>query len=182
LRDGRRATIPAENLVPGDVVLLESGDKVPGDLRLLEVKNLRVEEAALTGESEPTEKSAEAVAPDAALGDRFCMAYAGTLVIFGQARGVVVATGQATEIGRISRLLEKVEEVTTSLLRKIAGFGRWLTTVILGLSALTFVFGVWVRGYSAGETRSAQEVVAGAARHAAPFFGDRSSALPCSTR
>jgi len=151
LRDGRRATLPAEDLVPGDVVLLESGDKVPADLRLLEVKNLRVEEAALTGESEPTEKSAEPVAPDAALGDRFCMAYAGTLVTFGQARGVVVATGQATEIGRISRLLGEVEEVTTPLLRKIAGFGRWLTAAILGLSALTFVFGVWVRGYSAGE-------------------------------
>jgi len=151
LRDGRRTTIPAEELVPGDVVLLESGDKVPADLRLLEVKNLRVEEAALTGESEPTEKSAEAVAPDVPLGDRLCMAYAGTLVTFGQARGVVVATGQATEIGRISRLLGEVEEVTTPLLRKIAGFGRWLTTAILGLSALTFVFGVWVRGYSAGE-------------------------------
>jgi magnesium-transporting ATPase (P-type) len=151
LRDGRRTTIPAEDLVPGDVVLLESGDKVPADLRLLEVKNLRVEEAALTGESEPTEKSAEPVAADAVLGDRFCMAYAGTLVTFGQARGVVVATGEASEIGRISRLLEEVEEVTTPLLRKIAGFGRWLTAAILGLSALTFVFGVWVRGYSAGE-------------------------------
>jgi magnesium-transporting ATPase (P-type) len=151
LREGRRATIPAEDLVPGDVVLLESGDKVPADLRLLELKNLRVEEAALTGESEPAEKSADAVALDAALGDRFCMAYAGTLVTFGQARGMVVATGQATELGRISRLLEEVEEVTTPLLRKIAGFGRWLTAAVLGLSALTFAFGVWMRGYTAGE-------------------------------
>jgi magnesium-transporting ATPase (P-type) len=151
LRDDRRTTIPAEELVPGDVVLLESGDKVAADLRLLELKNLRVEEAALTGESAPTEKSAEAVAPDAVLGDRFCMAYAGTLVTFGQARGVVVGTGEATEIGRISRLLEEVEEVTTPLLRKIAAFGRWLTAAILGFSALTFSFGVWVRGYSAGE-------------------------------
>jgi magnesium-transporting ATPase (P-type) len=151
VRDGRRLTTPAEDLVPGDVVLLESGDKVPADLRLLEVKNLRIEEAALTGESEPTEKSSEAVAAQASLGDRFCMAYAGTLVTFGQARGVVVATGQATEIGRISQLLEQVEEITTPLLRKIAGFGRWLTAAILGVSALTFAFGVWMRGYSAGE-------------------------------
>ncbi len=151
VRDGRRLTTPAEDLVPGDVVLLESGDKVPADLRLLEVKNLRIEEAALTGESEPTEKSIDSVAAQPPLGDRFCMAYAGTLVTFGQARGVVVATGQATEIGRISQLLEQVEEITTPLLRKIAGFGRWLTAAILGVSALTFAFGVWMRGYSAGE-------------------------------
>jgi magnesium-transporting ATPase (P-type) len=149
LRDGRRVTVPAEQLVPGDLVLLESGDRVPADLRLTEVKSLRIEEATLTGESEPVEKSPQPVAEDAALGDRGCMAYAGTLVTFGQARGVVVATGPSTEIGRISRMLEEVEEVSTPLLRKIAAFGRRLTGAILAFAAFTFAFGVWVRGYSA---------------------------------
>jgi magnesium-transporting ATPase (P-type) len=151
LRDRRRVAVPAEDLVPGDVVLLESGDKVPADLRLLEVKNLRVEEAALTGESEPVEKAPEPVAVEAALGDRACMVYAGTLVTFGQARGVVVATGLATEIGRISQMLEEVQEVTTPLLAKIGVFGRWLTGAILAFSAVTYAFGVWVRGYTPAE-------------------------------
>jgi magnesium-transporting ATPase (P-type) len=151
LRDQRRSTVPAEALVPGDIVLLESGDKVPADLRLLEVKNLRVEEAALTGESEPVEKAPEPVAAEAALGDRACMVYAGTLVTFGQARGVVVATGLGTEIGRISQLLEEVQEVTTPLLAKIGVFGRWLTGVILAFSTATYAFGVLVRGYTPTE-------------------------------
>jgi magnesium-transporting ATPase (P-type) len=151
LRDRRRVTIPAEELVPGDVVLLESGDKVPADLRLLEVKNLRVEEAALTGESEPVEKTPDPVDDGAALGDRACMVFAGTLVTFGQARGVVVATGLRTEIGRISRMLEEVQEVATPLLAKIGVFGRWLTGAILAFSAATFAFGVWVRAYTPAE-------------------------------
>ncbi|HZP86573.1 MAG TPA: HAD-IC family P-type ATPase, partial [Burkholderiales bacterium] len=151
LRDGRRMTIPAEALVPGDLILLESGDKVPADVRLIALKNFRVDEAALTGESEPVEKSTEAVAGDAALGDRTCLAYAGTLVTFGQGRGVVVATGANTELGRISRMLEEVEEVTTPLLKKIAVFGHWLTVAILLFSALTFAFGVGVRDYAPTE-------------------------------
>jgi magnesium-transporting ATPase (P-type) len=93
VRDGRRREIPAEDLVPGDIVLLASGDKVPADLRLMEVKSLRVEEAALTGESVPVEKSVEPVAESATIGDRTSMAYSGTLVTYGQARGVVIATG-----------------------------------------------------------------------------------------
>jgi magnesium-transporting ATPase (P-type) len=163
LREGRRVTVPAEQLVPGDLVLLESGDKVPADLRLIEVKSLRVEEAALTGESEPVEKAPQPVAKHAPVGDRRCMAYAGTLVTFGQARGVVVATGEATEIGRISRLLEEVEELATPLMRKIAGFGRWLTAGILAFAALTFGFGVWVRGYPPAEMFLAMAGIAVAA-------------------
>jgi magnesium-transporting ATPase (P-type) len=144
LRDGRRQEVPAESLVPGDIVLLASGDKVPADLRLFETRNLRVEEAALTGESEPVEKTPEPVTEDAPIGDRRSMAYSGTLVVFGQGRGVVVATGDATEIGRIGRMLATVESVETPLIRQMAVFGRWLTAAILALAVLTLLFGLLV--------------------------------------
>ena len=131
LRGGERRIVPAEQLVPGDVVLLASGDKVPADLRLLEARNLRIDEALLTGESVPAEKSVTPVAAGAPPGDRACIAFSGTLVTYGQATGVVVATGAATEIGRISALLETVEQISTPLTRQLALFGRWLTVAIL---------------------------------------------------
>ncbi|MDP2108502.1 MAG: HAD-IC family P-type ATPase, partial [Rhodocyclaceae bacterium] len=151
MRDGRRQEIDATDLVPGDIVLLASGDKVPADLRLIEMRSLRIEEAALTGESEPVEKSPEPVAEDAPIGDRTGMAYSGTLVVFGQGRGVVVATGDATEIGRIGRMLAEVEAVETPLLKQMAVFGRWLTAGILVLAGLTLAFGMLVHGQPAGE-------------------------------
>ena len=151
LRDGRRQEIDAADLAPGDIVFLASGDRVPADLRLLDVKSLRIEEAALTGESLAVEKQAEPVAAAASLGDRASMAWSGTLVAYGQGAGVVVATGGATEIGRISRLLSEVQELTTPLLRKLAVFGHWLTGAILALAAFTFAFGTLLRDYSAGE-------------------------------
>jgi len=151
LRDGHQHDVDAVNLVPGDVVLLASGDRLPADARLLQTRNLRVDEAALTGESEPVDKRAEAVAVDADIGDRLGMAYAGTLVTQGQARAVVVATGERTEIGRIGRLLETVEAGPTPLLRKMAAFGRMLTVGILALAAALFAFGTWVRGYAAAD-------------------------------
>ena len=151
MRDGRRSEIAAEELVPGDIVLLASGDKVPADLRLIEMRSLRIEEAALTGESEPVEKSPNAVAEDAPIGDRACLAYSGTLVVFGQGKGVVVATGDATEIGRIGRMLAEVESVETPLLKQMAVFGRWLTSGVLVLAVLTIAFGMLVHGQSAGE-------------------------------
>lgn len=151
LRDGQRREIPAEQVVAGDVVLLASGDKVPADLRLLEVRQLRIDEAALTGESEPVEKHVEAVDAQAVIGDRSCMAYSGTLVVYGQARGVVTATGAASEIGRISSMIASVAALETPLLRQMAGFGKQLTTIILLLSLLTFFFGVWVRRYNWAE-------------------------------
>ena len=151
LRDGRQQDIDAADLVPGDVVLLASGDSLPADVRLLQARNLRIDEAALTGESVPVDKQVEAVADDAPIGDRLCMGYAGTLVTQGQARAVVVATGAATEIGRIGRMLESVEQGTTPLLRKMEEFGRILTMVILATSALLFLFGTLVRGMGAGE-------------------------------
>ncbi|MCP1645774.1 magnesium-transporting ATPase (P-type) [Pseudomonas citronellolis] len=145
VRQGKRQQIDAAALVPGDLVLLASGDRVPADLRLLGGKELRVDEAALTGESLPVEKSAQAVAADAPLGDRYGMAYSGTLVVYGQARGLVVGTGADTELGRINQMLSSVENLTTPLLRQIDRFGRILAMVILGIGALVFLLGtLWL--------------------------------------
>ena len=146
LRDGERQDIDATQLVPGDLVLLESGVKVPADLRLLQVKNLRINEAALTGESVPVEKHPEPVAEAAAIGDRTCMAYAGTVASTGQARGLVVGTGQASEIGRISTLVGEVQTLDTPLTRRLAHFATQITVFILGAGLVTFAYGYWVRG------------------------------------
>jgi magnesium-transporting ATPase (P-type) len=151
LRAGHREVVPAEQLVPGDIVFLASGDRVPADLRLVEVRSLRIEEAALTGESVPVEKAVAPVAADALLGDRSCMAYAGTLVTYGQAAGVVTATGATTEIGRISAMLAEVTSLETPLTRQMATFGRWLTVAILALAAAAFAFGTLLRDYTASE-------------------------------
>ncbi|HEX5674790.1 MAG TPA: HAD-IC family P-type ATPase, partial [Azonexus sp.] len=117
LRGGETRMIPAEELVPGDIVLLESGDKIPADLRLAEVKNLRTEEAALTGESVPAEKITDPVPEKSTVGDRECMAFSGTMVVSGRASGVVVATGSETELGKINQLLASVSALETPLLR-----------------------------------------------------------------
>jgi magnesium-transporting ATPase (P-type) len=162
-RAGRRMEIAAEELVPGDVVLLASGDKVPADLRLIEAKSLRIEEAALTGESEPVEKVLIPVDPGAPIAERACMAYSGTLVTYGQGAGVVVATGAATELGRIGAMLEEVEQVETPLLRKMAVFARQLTVAILAAAALLFALGILVRGYSAADMFTAAVALAVAA-------------------
>lgn len=151
LRDGQRLGIAATDIVPGDVVLLEAGDRVPADIRLLQTAGLRVEEAALTGESVPVQKSPEPVAQAAPIGDRASMTYAGTLIAAGQGSGVVVATGAATEIGKITGMLAGVVELTTPLLRQMNQFARWLALVILAVAAAIFVFGVQFRGYSAAE-------------------------------
>ena len=151
LRDGQRRQIDAAELVPGDIVLLASGDRVPADLRLLREKNLRVDEAALTGESVPVEKSVAAVAADAAVGDRGDMAYSGTVVTYGQATGVVAATGTATEIGHIGTLVAGVAELATPLTRKLDQFARRITAFILVGAALTFAFGYFVHHFPAAE-------------------------------
>ncbi len=151
VRGGQRREIAAEELVPGDIVLLASGDKVPADLRLIETRNLRIEEAALTGESEPVEKGCAPVPAEAPIGDRSCMAYSGTLVVFGQGRGLVVGTADQTEIGRIGRMLASVESVSTPLLRQMARFGQGLTLAILALAAFALAFGMLVHGYGAAE-------------------------------
>jgi magnesium-transporting ATPase (P-type) len=151
LRDGERCTVAVAELVPGDLVLLEAGDRVPADLRLVRARGLLIDEALLTGESVAAQKLEDAVAADAPLGDRHGMAYSGTLVAAGQASGVVVATGMRTEIGRISALLQSVEQLTTPLLRQINRFGVVFTWVALAVAALVFAFAVWVRGYGWAE-------------------------------
>lgn len=146
LRDGERQEIDAAGLVPGDIVLLESGARVPADLRLLQVKNVRINEAALTGESVPVEKTGDAVIAEAGIGDRACMAYSGTVVSFGQAHGVVVATGALSEIGRISTLVSDVQTLVTPLTRRLDQFASQITLFILGAGLVTFLFGYFVRG------------------------------------
>jgi magnesium-transporting ATPase (P-type) len=148
IRDGERRLIPAEFLVPGDVVFLESGDKVPADLRLFKVKNLRIDEASLTGESVPVEKSIDPVSAASVLGDRINMTFSGTLVTYGQARGIVTATGDKTEIGRINYLVTQAQSPATRLLLKFAQFGRWLTVTIGVVTLITFIFGVLIRKYA----------------------------------
>lgn len=144
LRDGRRHGLDSAAVVPGDIVLLEAGEKVPADLRLTETNGLRIGEAILTGESAPPDKGTQAVSADAALGDRSCIAFSGTLVASGAGRGVVVATGPATEIGRISGMLATVETLTTPLVRQMDGFARWLTILILLIAAALLVYGYFV--------------------------------------
>jgi len=151
-RDGKRMTISAESVVPGDVVFVEAGDRVPADIRLLEARGLQVQEAILTGESVPVEKTTGAVAIDAALGDRACLAFRGTIVTSGQAKGVVTATGAETEIGRISGLLSSVDRLQTPLLMQMNLFARWLTLLILLIASALVAFGVFIRKDGFSET------------------------------
>lgn len=141
LRDGQRVTVAGEALVPGDIVLLEAGDRVPADLRLIETHGLRMDEAVLSGESVPEVKETDPVATDTPLGDRVSMAYSGTLVTQGTGRGVVTATGAATEIGRIGGLLAATEDLSTPLVRQMDRFARLLSVAILAASALLLALG-----------------------------------------
>ncbi|MBZ4691389.1 MAG: family hydrolase [Cereibacter sp.] len=144
LRGGQRVSVNGAHLVPGDIVLLEAGDKAPADLRLLEARGLAAQEAILTGESVPVEKNPAPVAVDAAVGDRRSMLWSGTLVTQGTARGLVVATGTATEIGRIGGLLAGVEQLTTPLVAQIDHFARWLSFLILLVAGLLLAWGYHV--------------------------------------
>jgi magnesium-transporting ATPase (P-type) len=144
IRDGERISVDGAAVVPGDIVLLEAGEKVPADVRLIEATGLRIDEAILTGESVPVDKGTKAVAPEAPIGDRTCMAFSGTLVTGGAGRGVVVATGAATEIGRISGMLSEVQTLTTPLVRQMDGFARWLTILILLIAGVLLVYSYFV--------------------------------------
>jgi magnesium-transporting ATPase (P-type) len=148
LRDGARISVPMADLVPGDVVLIEAGDRVPADLRLLRARNLRIDEAILTGESVAATKHVGPVAADAALGDRTSLAFSGTLVATGQGTGIVHATGLGTEIGRISELLGNVEQLTTPLLRQVNRFAHRFTRFAFIGAAVLFAFAVLVRDYT----------------------------------
>ncbi|RRS01435.1 cation-transporting P-type ATPase [Glycomyces terrestris] len=148
VRDGRERTVPSAALVPGDLVKLEAGDKVPADLRLTHATALRIDESALTGESEPVGKHVEALPADLPVADRRNMAYSGTLVTAGSATGLVCATGTDTELGAIHRLIGAAETLATPLTEKLAGFSRMLTVGILALAAVTFAVGL-LRGHDA---------------------------------
>ncbi len=159
VRDGQERTVPSDDLVPGDLVLLDAGDKVPADLRLTQLTELRVNESALTGESVPVTKD-EAVVPDAApVADRRNMAYSGTLVTTGHGAGIVVATGAETELGEIHRLVGAAETLATPLTRKLAEFSKILTIGILALAAATFGVGL-LRGEGAVEMFTAATALA----------------------
>ncbi|MBN0986747.1 cation-transporting P-type ATPase [Amphritea pacifica] len=151
IRNGHRQQVPAEQLVPGDIVFIQSGDRVPADLHLHKLKALNIDEALLTGESVPVSKQTEPVAAEADLGDRTNLAFSGTLVSFGQGTGTVIATGADTEIGRISTLLAEVSTLTTPLTRQLDSFARWLTGTILLIAIATMMFGYWIRDYALGD-------------------------------
>jgi cation-transporting ATPase F len=141
-RDGRQQRVHSEQLVPGDVVLLQSGDRVPADLRLVQMKSLQVDESALTGESIPVQKHPDALALDTVLADRKNLAFTGTLVTSGQGEGVVWATGDQTETGHIAQLISEAVDLSTPLTKKIAHLSKLLLWVILALAATTFAIGV----------------------------------------
>ncbi len=145
-RGGERHQIDAGELVPGDIVWLEPGDRVPADLRLLQGRNLRTVESALTGESAAVDKDTGAAAEGAPLGDRHGMAFSGTLVACGSGSGVVVAIGSATEIGHIGQLVSEVQTLATPLTRRLDRFARQITAFILGVSVLTMAWGHFVAG------------------------------------
>ena len=144
IRNGKRRTVAGEELVPGDVVLLEAGDKVPADIRLLSSHSLAIQESMITGESLPVEKGTSKVEEGAALGDRQCMAFSGTNVTAGQATGVVVATGAHTEIGRIGGMLSGVQKLTTPLVEQMDVLAKWITGFILTVAVILLLVGTLV--------------------------------------
>lgn len=151
IRDGVLQTVSADELVPGDIVLLQAGNKVPADLRLVQLRDLQIAEAVLTGESLPVQKDADAqLAADTVLAERSNMAYASTLVTYGQGSGIVVATGDTSEIGRISQMLAAAEDLQTPLTQKLARLGHLLMIAILSLAAFVFAVGI-VRGEDFGD-------------------------------
>ena len=137
-RNGVQKKLRAEELVPGDLVILQAGDKLSADLRLVQVKSFQCEEAALTGESVPVTKRTVPVDDQAGIGDRYCMAFAGTLVTHGTAEGIVVGTGMQTEIGKISALLQDTPTPDTPLTKSIAKLGGWITISIILVCLLLF--------------------------------------------
>ena len=151
IRDGKRIEISASHLAIGDLAMLHPGDKIPADLRLIKSDNLRIEESALTGESVPSQKTVHPVPADTPLGDRSNMAFSTTTVSAGTGLGIVVATGQDTEIGKINRMMSDVKLITTPLLRQTANFGKSVSFVIIAIAVLVFIFGHFYRHYDTGE-------------------------------
>ncbi len=162
LRAGQKQRLASIDLVPGDVVLLEAGDKVPADMRLMETRGLTIEEAALTGESVPTEKRVAPVPEDAGIGDRPSLAYSGTLVTSGTGTGVVVASGAQTELGRISRMLDQAKALETPLTRQLGSIGKLIAVAVVIISLLLFGIGL-ARGYPVADAILAAVAMAVAA-------------------
>lgn len=150
-RDDEWVEIVAEELIPGDIVRLRSGDRVPADMRLIEAVNLRIEESALTGESVPSEKNTEPVSQDASLGDRYDMAYSGTMVTSGRGIGIVTATAATTELGRINKLIAEVQTLATPLTRQMNLFSKILSALILGQAVLMFFIGYALHDFTLDE-------------------------------
>ena len=143
IRDGHQIALPSRELVPGDIVLLEAGNYIPADLRLVESINLRIEEASLTGESAPVEKNAQMVLDrDIPLGDRKNSAFMGTLVSYGRGKGMVTFTGMSTEIGVIAEMIQTYEEEPTPLQKRLEQLGKWLGTAALAICGVIFVIGI----------------------------------------
>lgn len=147
-RSGKWLEVEATELVFGDIVRLRSGDKVPADLRLIEAVNLRIEESLLTGESLPVEKNIEAIADNAPIADRRCIAYSGTMVSSGRGVGVVTATGASTEIGRINKMIAEVKKIATPLTRQINKLSKFLSVAIVSLAGLIFFIGYFFHSFS----------------------------------
>lgn len=143
LRDGNLISLAVAEIVPGDIVQLAAGDRVPADMRLIQQKNLQLEEAALTGESVPSQKTTDSVSQDAVIGDRKCMVYSGTLVVSGTATAVVVATGMNTELGKISEMLSETIDLQTPLTKKLAIIGKYLTLGILAITIAIMIIGTY---------------------------------------
>ena len=151
VRDGMREETDTAQLTLGDIILLTPGDKVPADLRLLRVDNLKLEESPLTGEAIPSEKNALPLPDDTMLGDRINMAFSGTTVSAGTATGVVVAIGADTEIGKINQMMSEVEQITTPLLRQTSRFGKSVSLTIVVIAILVYIFGHFFRDYAPSE-------------------------------
>ncbi len=150
IRDGEVKHVATRELVPGDVVQLEGGDRVPADLRFFSVKNLRVDEAALTGESVPEGKNSDAIKrPDLSPGQQYCMGFSGTFVTQGRGRGVVVGTGQRTELGKIAGMMEETKKVAPPITKKLATFTKFIIITCVSFGAINFVLGTLL-GYEAG--------------------------------
>ncbi|WP_080873911.1 cation-transporting P-type ATPase [Oceanobacillus timonensis] len=151
IRDGKHTEVASSELVPGDIVLLSPGDKIPADLRLTAASRLTIEESPLTGESTSVEKNTETLPEDTVLGDRLNMAFSGTAVVSGSAQGIVAATGANTEIGKINQSIAEVEELKTPLLKQTAHFGKMISISIVSIAALLFVFAAYFYNYPIGE-------------------------------
>ncbi|WP_214756105.1 MULTISPECIES: cation-transporting P-type ATPase [unclassified Exiguobacterium] len=150
-RDSKRKEIEAEYLVPGDIVYLKPGDKIPADLRLITVENMKVEESALTGEAITVDKTLDPLEEKIGLGDRTNLAFSGTSVAAGTGSGIVIATGSKTELGKINASIAEVEKVQTPLIQQTQRFGKTIASVIAGVAVFTFIFGYFLRDYETTE-------------------------------